>query len=300
MINHLRGQGISLGQEDDHDSNLEQEQLETTNYAILRDALSGPIIQKLALPGSQTESAVVSPTMRKRRPHPRRKRDDGPPSTHQAEGGTERGTSSTLQNQAEEDDINDLIDFTDYLSTELYAALPTHLRRLNFASQQSAPDDLSTSIDIQAIVDALPPTVNDSLVTYSILPSSDHVSMFLASILESYIAAALAPPSNLPSLNGRNITKPQACELCERDWVPLTYHHLIPKSTHDKVRKRGWHPNWMLDSVAWLCRACHSFVHRIEKNEELARRWYTVERLKEREDVQVWVDWVGRIRWKKR
>ncbi len=53
-------------------------------------------------------------------------------------------------------------------------------------------------------------------------------------------------------------------------------------------------------TVAWLCRACHSFVHRIEKNEELARQWYTVDRLKEREDVQVWIGWVGRIRWKKR
>jgi hypothetical protein len=52
--------------------------------------------------------------------------------------------------------------------------------------------------------------------------------------------------------------------------------------------------------VAWLCRACHSFVHRIARNEELARSWYSVELLESREDVQAWVSWVGRVRWKAR
>jgi len=34
-------------------------------------------------------------------------------------------------------------------------------------------------------------------------------------------------------------------------------------------------------------------------NEELAREWYTVERILEREDVQDWARWVSKIRWKK-
>lgn len=34
-------------------------------------------------------------------------------------------------------------------------------------------------------------------------------------------------------------------------------------------------------------------------NEELARDWFTVEKMMEREDVRVWAGWVGRIRWKK-
>lgn len=41
-------------------------------------------------------------------------------------------------------------------------------------------------------------------------------------------------------------------------------------------------------------------MHRIARNEELAKRWYTVELLEEREDVIKWVQWVGRIRWKAR
>jgi hypothetical protein len=83
------------------------------------------------------------------------------------------------------------------------------------------------------------------------------------------------------------------------------------------VLKRGWHEERELGSVAWLCRACHSFVHRVCSNEELARHWYvvlegveettansmiryTVELLEDREDVQKWIGWVGKVRWKAR
>ena len=33
-------------------------------------------------------------------------------------------------------------------------------------------------------------------------------------------------------------------------------------------------------------------------NEELAREWYTVERLLEREDVRKFRGWIGKVRWK--
>lgn len=62
----------------------------------------------------------------------------------------------------------------------------------------------------------------------------------------------------------------------------------------------GWHPEWRLGSVAWLCRACHSYVHSVESNEDLAREWFTIERLKERDDVRRWAGWVGKVRWKAR
>lgn len=52
--------------------------------------------------------------------------------------------------------------------------------------------------------------------------------------------------------------------------------------------------------MAWLCRACHSFVHRIASNEELARELFSVEALMEREDVVKWAQWVGKVRWKAR
>lgn len=69
---------------------------------------------------------------------------------------------------------------------------------------------------------------------------------------------------------------------------------------HAKVLKRGWHTEDQINNVAWLCRACHSFVHGCASNEELAREWFTVEKLTEREDVQGFAKWVGGVRWKKR
>lgn len=80
----------------------------------------------------------------------------------------------------------------------------------------------------------------------------------------------------------------------------MTYHHLIPRQMHDKALKRGWHKEWELGKVAWLCRACHSYVHKIATNEELAKDWYDVDLLLEREDVQKWAGWIGKVRWKAR
>jgi hypothetical protein len=46
-------------------------------------------------------------------------------------------------------------------------------------------------------------------------------------------------------------------------------------------------------------------VHRLASNEELAKRWYTVELIMEgggeeerAEEVEKWVRWVGGVRWK--
>ena len=77
---------------------------------------------------------------------------------------------------------------------------------------------------------------------------------FLTPVLQDYATAAAAAPP--PLLTGQRAS---ACEICDRDWIPLTYHHLIPKEVHAKAVKRGWHERWRLESVAWLCRACHSF-----------------------------------------
>lgn len=44
-------------------------------------------------------------------------------------------------------------------------------------------------------------------------------------------------------------------------------------------------------------RPCHSAVHRCASNEELAKEWYTVEKLLEREDIQKWAGYIGKQRW---
>jgi hypothetical protein len=151
-------------------------------------------------------------------------------------------------------------------------------------------DDLSSQSNIECLRNTLPVSIADSLAAYSTLDPNTLVS----TVLSSYIASTTAPPPVWVN------TRASACEICEREWVPLTYHHLIPRSTHEKALKRGWHEEWELNKVAWLCGACHRCVHRVATNEELAREWHSVEKLREREDVRRFAAWVGEVRWKKR
>ncbi|KZF24725.1 hypothetical protein L228DRAFT_245712 [Xylona heveae TC161] len=223
----------------------------------------------------------------------------------------------------------------------------------------------------------------------SLSSASPHIPLptataFLTALYTDYIRALLPSPSPPPTLSKRyrkaggggggededgyaalqqKRQKPTHCELCDRDWVPLTEHHLVPRSVQQKALKRGWHAavvtgstpnrrgedggsesrywtqngkglggdgssqsrNWTrnekddedededeedeeyynmteaerVHSTCYICRACHSFVHKVATNEELGKSWYTVRLLLDREDVQRWVGWVGRVRWKK-
>ena len=159
-------------------------------------------------------------------------------------------------------------------------------------AQKYLPD--SSPSALEDLLLQVPPDVTESLSTYGLLPPGTSFPPLFAAALTQYIETVAAPPPVWAN------TRASACEICERDWVRLTYHHLIPKQVHDKVLKRKWHEPWRLNSVAWLCRACHDFVHRIASNEELARELWSVDRLMARDDVRAWAAWVGRIRWKHR
>jgi hypothetical protein len=175
---------------------------------------------------------------------------------------------------------NPLTVVAQYLSTELFSALPAPLQELT--SSTASPPTPAASY--------LPPELLDSLLSYRLVEDAALAESLLLTVVSEYVAAAMAPPPVWSH------TRREECEICERR-VPLTYHHLIPREAHKKVLKRGWHNEDMLGSVAWLCRPCHSFVHKVASNEELAREWWSVERLLEREDVIRWRAWVGRQRW---
>ncbi|KAF2835964.1 hypothetical protein M501DRAFT_981360 [Patellaria atrata CBS 101060] len=252
---------------------------EEANYDIFRDCLSNLVMRKLAVPER-------SP--RKKRGPKGRKAPDAP-------------VEHVRETRQETEIADDLGDFIDYLASEIFPSLPLDLRTLSYSSIK-ADSALSTKYSdpfpqstIDSILNPLPPSVTDSLISYGFLddhPSS--LSQLLAPIFIAYIEASAAAPPVWSS------TRASACEICDRDWIPLTYHHLIPRSTHERVMKRGWHKEWELEKVAWLCRACHSFVHRAVGNEELAREFYSVEKLLGREDVKGFAGWVRRVRWKSR
>lgn len=184
-----------------------------------------------------------------------------------------------------------LDDFTFYLASEVWPSFP---KSLHDASYESLSSDIvlkemtldSSSIPLDTI--PIPPSFLDTLTSYSIFGDADDCIRFLRKVISDYLTEATAPPPVWKQ------TKTEECEICERSWVRLTYHHLIPRSVHAKVLKKKWHPESMLNSVAWLCRPCHSAVHHVASNEDLARFFYTVDLLLERDDMQKWRKYASR------
>ncbi|KAL1800154.1 hypothetical protein ACET3X_000496 [Alternaria dauci] len=272
---------------------------EQSNYETFRDCMSEPIIKALAAP-------IEKPKPKKKR-HAKKGSKSG-----KSEVVRQESTATNIGGSDEGTDAEDLGEFIEYLSTIIFPSLPHELRTLThtvFKDSSNLQDLYTTPLSASTyttLLQRIPPTAIDSLESYGLLPpSSDTIDQhnLLTPLLSTYLSAVTAPPPIWSS------TRATACELCSRDWVPLTYHHLIPKAAHARVRKRGWHTEDKLNSVAWLCRACHSFVHRLAGNEELAKSFYTVELIQrggveedveKRESVEGWVKWVGGVRWKSR
>lgn len=139
-------------------------------------------------------------------------------------------------------EASELDDFVDFLAEETWNTLPQSLQEASYQSRTRVPE--VDEVDLESITS---PTFIDTLVSYGIVGDAEDAIKFLRKVVEQYRGEACAPPPVWSS------TRTTECEICERE-VPLTYHHLIPRSTHDKVLKKGWHDESMLNSVAWLCR----------------------------------------------
>ncbi|RAH63832.1 HNH endonuclease [Aspergillus aculeatinus CBS 121060] len=296
--------------------------LSTENYQVFRECLSTAIVERFSTPAQPKKARRTRGAVSQRQKT--RKETAGT----SAAAAAAADASQSLPDRASPEELAEFIDF---LATETFPALPPSIQTLTYTppppptttttsstTTTTTPTPSPSETDPQTLASTLctttlPATVHDTLTTYAILadqPSStpsaaaaaaaaveeneEALTTFFTPILTEYLAAVTRPPPVWAT------TRTDSCEICGRDWIPLSYHHLIPRSVHAKVTKKGWHPEWMLNSVAWLCRACHSFVHRMASNEELAREWFTVERICEREDVRVWAGWVGRVRWKSR
>ncbi|KAI9367950.1 hypothetical protein BJX61DRAFT_547004 [Aspergillus egyptiacus] len=257
-----------------------------SNYTVFRECISSVIVTR-----SNQHKPSKAPKRRSYKSKVARRNDDN--------ATKDKSTVLPRSDPAEEASPEELADFIDFIATEIFTILPEPLQTLSYSALQHSPALADTYTiplhpsTLESLSNPLPATVSDTLETYGYTPALD-APLLLSKALAEYIPAVTRPPPVWAT------TRTSACEICERDWIPLSYHHLIPRSVHEKVKKKGWHDEWMLNSVAWLCRACHSFVHRMAGNEELAREWFTVERILEREDVRDWARWVGRVRWKAR
>ena len=93
------------------------------------------------------------------------------------------------------------------------------------------------------------------------------------------------------ALGGDDDDGKERCELCERV-MPISHHHLIPKTTHGRMKKKGT-PRADLLRTLPLCRPCHSAVHRAESEDSLALEWNSLERLREHPKISRFVAWAS-------
>ena len=98
------------------------------------------------------------------------------------------------------------------------------------------------------------------------------------------------------------------CDLCGRDYLPLTFHHLVPKETHPRWLGKALPPG--LEGVdgaaptrdffnshgASLCRPCHSTVHGLAPNALLATTFNTIEKLRQDPCLAGWAAFAGRLK----
>lgn len=83
------------------------------------------------------------------------------------------------------------------------------------------------------------------------------------------------------------------CELCGRQGPPLTKHHLIPKTRHSNKRnKKLFSRDEVRTRLAWICRPCHSYAHKLFTEKELEQQYNTIEALTTHPEMQKFIEWI--------
>lgn len=87
--------------------------------------------------------------------------------------------------------------------------------------------------------------------------------------------------------------RPAACELCGRSMSNLTQHHLIPRTRHRNKRvQKQFSRADMLTRILWVCRPCHSHIHTVLSEKELAMYFNTRTALLQHPDILRFVEWI--------
>jgi len=90
---------------------------------------------------------------------------------------------------------------------------------------------------------------------------------------------ALQTPQN--GMKKQDKTTGQYCALCRRQVEVLSRHHLIPREEGGRY-----------GPTAELCQPCHSSVHLLLSNKELALRYNTIPAFQAAEPLQKYLRWV--------
>lgn len=85
------------------------------------------------------------------------------------------------------------------------------------------------------------------------------------------------------------------CALCGRN-CQLTFHHLIPRKLHRRTHFRKHYSKEQLSQGIYLCRPCHSGVHKLFDEMTLGKQLNSLSALKDDPRVQKHSLWVAKQR----
>src|SRR4051812_45266188 len=85
------------------------------------------------------------------------------------------------------------------------------------------------------------------------------------------------------------------CQLCGRNEIEVTRHHLIPRTRHaNKRNQKLFDREDVRTRLADLCRPCHGFIHKVLTEKELEREYNTLEALRSQPEIARFAAWVAR------
>ncbi len=82
-----------------------------------------------------------------------------------------------------------------------------------------------------------------------------------------------------------------SCLFCHRD-LPLTFHHLVPKSLHKKQWVKRRFTKKSLQEGILICRDCHDALHKMITRKECATTYNTYEKILNHHNFSNFVRWV--------
>jgi hypothetical protein len=82
------------------------------------------------------------------------------------------------------------------------------------------------------------------------------------------------------------------CEMCGREVSFRTQHHLIPRTTHRRKKRREGYSQDELNRVIWICAPCHKNIHAVLTEKELAEEFNTREKLLAYPAIAKFTAWV--------
>ena len=98
---------------------------------------------------------------------------------------------------------------------------------------------------------------------------------------------------SIQSMTAYRREKSGPCELCGRQ-RPLTFHHLIPRKLHRRVQFRKHYPRSELSRGLLICRLCHKGVHEQHDEMTLARRYSSLDALRDDSVLGKHMAWAAR------